>query len=176
MPSRHEKSSRLRAQAMVEIARTHFNNDRFEKAMEYAEQAIAADPTLLRAHIAKAHALKMLGRAAEALVECDKVIALDPEYPLAHSTRGSALQSLGRMTEAQAAYERALALDPDNALVHYNYACFWAMAGDAAKCRVHLRRAIELEPRQNTMAAVDSDFNSVREEAWFQELVAFRKK
>jgi len=175
LASDREKSSRLRAQAMVEIARTNFNNGRFETSLEYAEQAIAADPTLLRAHIAKAHALKMLGRAEESLAECDRVIAIDPNYPLAHSTRGSALQSLNRKVEAQAAYDRALAIDPDNALVHYNFACFWAMEGDAARCRVHLRRAIEIDPRQNTMASVDKDFESVRDEPWFQELVAFRK-
>ena len=175
MPTPKDNAARLRARTLVEIARTHFNNRRFEAALEGFDHAVAADPTHLRARAGRAHALRMLGRAAEALAAIDDVIKDWPDYAIAHSTRGSALQALGRLPEGQAAYERAAQLDPENPLVHYNFACFWALVGDAAKTREHLALAIKYDPRQNSTAAVDADFDRFRDEPWFQELVAFRR-
>jgi len=167
-------SARLRAQALTEMARMKFNQQRYEEALPFFDQAAAADPSFLRARVGKAHTLKMLGRAAEALAIIDAVIAENPAYPLAHSTRGSALQALGKIDEAREAYERALELDPANALVHYNFACFSALRGDAAETRRHLELALKYDPRQNTNAAVDPDFDRFRHEAWFEELIAFK--
>ncbi len=166
--------ARVRAQTLTEIGRTHFNQRRYREALASFDQALAADPSYTRALVAKAHVLKMVGRADEGLRLVDEVIARDPGYALAYSTRGSALQTLGRAAEARASYERAVELAPDDALVQYNFACFWALEGDADKARRHLARAIELEPGRNTRAAVDPDFAPFRDEEWFQRLTAFK--
>jgi tetratricopeptide (TPR) repeat protein len=165
----------MRAEALTEIGRTHFNGRRYEAAFESFDQALRADPTFIRAQVAKAHVLKMLNRAADALALCDEVIVAHPDYATAHSTRGSALQSLGRSGEARAAYARAVDLAPDSALVAYNYACFWALEGNAAESQKWLTKAIDLEPGRNTRAAIDPDFTAFRDADWFQQLIAFKR-
>jgi tetratricopeptide (TPR) repeat protein len=169
-----ESVERLRAKTILEIGRTRFNADRYEEALAAFEEAIAADPTFLRARTAKAHALKMLGRAREAVEVCEDVIAREPGYALAHSTLGSALQTVGRAREALAAYRRAEELSPDDRLVHYNFACFWAGEGNEEECRKHLTRTLELDATQKSKAAVDQDFAAFRDKQWFQDLVALR--
>jgi len=168
-------TARVRAQTYTEIGRTHFNNRRYDAALAAFEQAIAADATFIRAQVAKAHVLKMLGRPEEGLALIDRIVAENPDYALAYSTRGSALQSIGRRDEAKASYERAITLAGDNALVCYNFACFWALEGDRREAERWLARAIRLEPGRNVRAAIDPDFAPYRDEEWFQKLTAFQK-
>lgn len=172
MADTKDSAARLRAKANVEFARTHFNSGRAEKAIEFADKALEADPTYLYAHVIKAAVLRGIGKPEETIVICDDVIAHEPTFALAYSIRGSALQTLGRMAEAEAAFEQARRLEPGNALVHYNFACFWASEGHADACREHLAKALALEPAYKTRAAVDPDLASLQDERWFQDLVA----
>jgi len=173
-PENAPGASRLQAQALLELGRTQFNSRNYLMALEHFDRALQTDPTFTRALVAKAHALKMLGKPEETLRVCDEIIAREPEYATAHSTRGSALQALGRTAEARTSYERAVTLAPGDALALYNFACFWALERDPEKCRDYLARAIALEPGRNVRAAIDPDFARYREEPWFQELTAFK--
>ena len=172
MAETKDSAARLQAKANVEFARTHFNNGRAERAIEFADKALEADPTYLYAHVIKAAVLRGLGKPEETIIICDDVIAHDPSFALAYSIKGAALQSLGRLKEAEVAFEKARSIEPTNALVHYNFACFWATEGYPDACREHLARALELEPAFKTRAAVDPDLALLRDEGWFQELVA----
>ena len=53
----------------------------------------------------------------------------------------------------------------------YNLACCESLAGRPADAVEHLRRAIELSERFRSYAKDDSDFDAIREEPAFKELV-----
>src|SRR5579884_2084885 len=61
---------------------------------------------------------------------------------------------------------------PEYAALFYNLACCESLAGDADEAVAHLRRAIELSERFRAYAAEDSDFDPIREQPAFAELVA----
>ena len=175
MPRREETPARLRSHAILESGRAYFARKDYPAALERFEQAVALDPTYERAAAARALALIKLGRSREALGVCDAILKKNPSYALAYSTRGAAQQQLNLIAEARTSYETAARLEPNNPFVLYNFACFWARAGKTAETRECLARALQLDPKMNIVASVDEDFQNVRDEAWFQELVAFRR-
>jgi tetratricopeptide (TPR) repeat protein len=75
-------------------------------------------------------------------------------------------QVIERGREAIEAHEYALPL--------YNLACVESLAGHKEDAIEHLRRAIESRESLRSLAREDSDFDAVRDEPAFQELVAER--
>lgn len=168
------ESDRLRARTFLQQGHNAYNHRRYEEALASFLKAVAADPGLLRAQTARAHALLCLGRFEEALASARAVIERAPDYPFAYGALGAGYQALGRNDEARSAFNKALELGPGESRIHYNVACFFASIGDEEGCRRHLEQTLELEPRCNSMVAVDPDFNNYRERPWFQDLVAFK--
>ncbi len=60
---------------------------------------------------------------------------------------------------------------PEYAGPLYNLACLESLAGRRDDAVEHLRTAIERAPRFKDMAKGDSDFDAIREEPAFEELV-----
>lgn len=81
------------------------------------------------------------------------------------------LYEAGRYAEAADRGRELLEAHPDYAGVHYNVACCASLAGRAADALEHLRRAIDLSERFRAHAEDDSDFDPVRGEPAFGELV-----
>jgi tetratricopeptide (TPR) repeat protein len=67
--------------------------------------------------------------------------------------------------------KQVLAREPDDVLSLYNAACFAARLGRADDALEHLRRAIEVDERAIETARADEDFDSIREDPRFTELV-----
>lgn len=141
----------LAAQALAihgyEFAPEAEKQDFFDRAMAYAERAIALDPDNSEAHLRSAHAMGRYAQTIgvlEALNEgyaerikaaLDRAIALDPEKPDAYISLGAwhaeIVKSAGFMAgilynaseeDALAAYDRALALGRGLNHVHLEYA------------------------------------------------------
>jgi tetratricopeptide (TPR) repeat protein len=83
----------------------------------------------------------------------------------------NALYQSGKYEEAADFGKKVLASHPDAAGLLYNVACCESLAGRKAEALDHLRQAIERSERFREFAAGDSDFENVRGEPGFQELV-----
>ena len=81
------------------------------------------------------------------------------------------LYEAGRYAEAADRGRELLEAHPDYAGVHYNVACCASLAGRADDALEHLRRAIALSERFRAYAEGDSDFDPIRGEPAFGELV-----
>jgi hypothetical protein len=66
----------------------------------------------------------------------------------------------------------APAAHPDQGYLSYNVACCESLAGRAADAVEHLRKAIDIWEGCRDMANGDSDFDSIRDEPAFQELIS----
>jgi tetratricopeptide (TPR) repeat protein len=73
--------------------------------------------------------------------------------------------------KAAEALEAALAEHPDDATVLYNLACAESMRGRTAEALDYLRRSIENGERFRELARTDTDFDPIRDEPEFKELV-----
>ncbi len=60
---------------------------------------------------------------------------------------------------------------PEYALLFYNLACCESQIGDSAEAIDHLRRAVEMSDQFLAYAREDSDFDPIRDEPGFKELV-----
>ena len=80
------------------------------------------------------------------------------------------LYEAGRYADAADRGRELLEAHPHPALF-YNVACCESLAGRTADALDHLRRGIELSERCRVMAREDSDFDPIREERAFKELV-----
>jgi tetratricopeptide (TPR) repeat protein len=85
------------------------------------------------------------------------------------------LQPLFQAGDYAAVADRAgevLAQDPPFALLYYNVACAESLVGRVDDAIAHLRRSIELDEGTGAYAKDDSDFDALRGDPRFQELVA----
>jgi len=84
------------------------------------------------------------------------------------------LNPLFRAGEYDEAADRGRELvdaNPEYPGLLYNVACAESLAGRKDDAIEHLRRSLELSPRFSEMAKKDSDFDAIRDEPGFKELV-----
>jgi hypothetical protein len=77
----------------------------------------------------------------------------------------------GRYDEVADRGRELLEANPEYSGVAYNVACAESLAGRKEEALEHLRMAIERSDRLRMLAADDSDFDAIREEPAFKELV-----
>lgn len=125
---------------------------RAETSMRHA---IALNPNLAEAHIALAHLLVNIGRAAEAVPHARQAVALDPLSPIINSLASSFLRSGGHREEADRHLAKTLELEPD-AWVALRVRSGRAMArGDLASALRDLERAVVISGgHSNTLAGL----------------------
>jgi tetratricopeptide (TPR) repeat protein len=81
------------------------------------------------------------------------------------------LYDAGRYDEAAERGRQLIAANPQYPMVTYNVACAESLAGRKNDAIEHLRLAIERNARFREYAAEDSDFDTIRDEAAFRELI-----
>ena len=77
----------------------------------------------------------------------------------------------GEYAEAADRGRELVEAHPEYVGLLYNLACCESLAGRTADAVEHLREAIERSPRSRSLAAEDSDFDPIRDEPAFKELV-----
>ncbi|MHC5818948.1 MAG: TPR end-of-group domain-containing protein, partial [Nostoc sp.] len=86
--------------------------------------------------------------------------------------QGIALTKLHRYQDAIGSYDRAIAIKQDLHQVYYNKACSYALQNNVELAIENLEKAIQLVPdKYKKLAKTDPDFNKVRSDKRFQELV-----
>jgi hypothetical protein len=81
------------------------------------------------------------------------------------------LYEAGRYSEAADMGRDLIASHPEQAFLYYNTACCESLAGRTADAVEHLRTAIEMWAGGRDMATQDSDFDPIRDEPAFRELL-----
>jgi tetratricopeptide (TPR) repeat protein len=82
------------------------------------------------------------------------------------------LYDAGRYAEAADKGRELIEDHPDDGQLYYNTACCESLAGRTAYAVEHLRRAIEMWEGSREMARGDSDFDPIRDEPAFQDLLS----
>ncbi len=85
---------------------------RLAAALELYREAVAADPSSVRAAAEAARAAAQAGDVRGARTLADRALELGPRSGFAHEALGWVLEAEGTKTEAKAALERAIDLDP----------------------------------------------------------------
>jgi tetratricopeptide (TPR) repeat protein len=85
--------------------------------------------------------------------------------------RGVVAANAGRLDEAWAALERAVAQKPNDASILYARAAVKGLQGSAEGAAAELKKAVAIDPRFRYQATSDSDFDKVRDEASFIDII-----
>lgn len=149
-----------------------------EKAVELAKAAIADADAEVAEQIPSADELiqeamtamqsNEFAGASEAL---QKVVELRPDDGRGWFYLGYCLHMDGKIDEAIVAHKKAIELKANEATAIYNLACAYSLKNEAEKSISTLKLAIEKGMQDYDQIANDSDFDNVRENAEFQELL-----
>ena len=94
-----------------------------------------------------------------------------PPYPVELWDPGKALYEAGRYADAADKGRELIQAHPDQGFLYYNTACCESLAGRTDDAVEHLRRAIDIWEGCRHLAEEDSDFDPVRGEPAFEELL-----
>jgi hypothetical protein len=81
------------------------------------------------------------------------------------------LYEAGRYAEAADRGRELIAAHPNQAFLHYNVACCESLAGRSVEAFEHLRQAVRMWDGCRDLAGEDSDFDPIRDEPAFIELI-----
>ncbi|MDF5709441.1 MAG: tetratricopeptide repeat protein [Nostoc sp. S4] len=110
-------------------------------------------------------------RYQDALRCLNKALSFTPDSSSLWFTKGYALDDLGRFEEAIACYDQATKIKPDNHQAWYNKACCYGLQGNIELAIENLQQAINLNPECGEMAKTNTDFDNIREDRRFQDLI-----
>ena len=107
----------------------------------------------------------------QALLYAEKVIEIQSDHVNAWVNRGTSLLNLKRYDEALTAYNEVLLIDLGEYIGVYNKACVYSLQGKTELAIKNLEIAIQMNSNSREMAKTDSDFDRIRHEKRFQNLL-----
>ncbi len=115
--------------------------------------------------------LRALHRYQEATIPLRRSLSLIPDDTHVSVALAWCLKRLGRLELAIEALEDALRVDPGTAILHYNLACYWSLARNRRRALQHLARALEIDGNYVDFVGDEPDFDPLRHDPQFRELV-----
>ncbi len=106
-----------------------------------------------------------------AIVEFSQAISVAPKYSVAYANRGVAYIQKREFVKALDDLRKAAELNPRDPLVHYNLAALYSLQNERTFAFEALQRALEQGFKDFDALARDPDFDKIRQEAKFRELI-----
>jgi tetratricopeptide (TPR) repeat protein len=101
----------------------------------------------------------------------DEVLAIDDSLILGWHYKGFAYGSMGKHMDALKCFDRVTQLNPEDAGAHFNKACIYSLMGDADLCMANLEKAILLNTEFLAFADMEHDFDNIRNDPRFMEMM-----
>ena len=159
--------------------RACFKSGELEKSLRLFEQARSVRPEDYESVYLISVVLTQLGRPNEArdaqkdaLERATKYIDLNPDEARPYVLAGGALARLGQRERAKECIERAQSLAPDDDAILYNAGCALAILGEQEAALDALEKAIDAGLAGGDWVPQDPDWESLRDQPRFKELVA----
>jgi len=100
-----------------------------------------------------------------------KVTKENPSSAKAHNNLGFVYLKQEKYELAEKEFKEALKIDPASVLPYYNMACLYSRKGMEVEALIYLKRALKRDARVKLWAMTDEDFDGLRSDVVFQELV-----
>ncbi len=147
------------------------NLGQLHEAIQSYNIALEIKPDYHEAWYNKGVALGNLVQLDEAIQSYNKALEIKPDDHQAWYNKGVALMSSKQYQEALNSYQKALEINPNDAIVYYNIACYYALQNNVSLAVENLHRAINLDETCREMAKTNSDFDSIRDEQLFKQII-----
>ncbi|MBD2600733.1 tetratricopeptide repeat protein, partial [Microcystis viridis] len=155
------------------------NLGRYEEAIAAYDEAIKLKADYIEAIFNKAILLKKLGhqdivnQQFHLIVEtCQQYKNKDNQTIDFWNVYAASLTCLGQYEEVEQILQKALAINPNHPNTNYNLACYYAIQDNIPLAVEYLAKAIQLRPSDREQAKKDSDFDKIRQDPRFIELIS----
>jgi tetratricopeptide (TPR) repeat protein len=156
------------------LGNDYFKKNEFDDAIKSFEEAI-------KINLKDANALNNIGciyfqkkEYNKAIEYFEKSIKLNPEHENAWKNLSSALLLNGEYDKSIIILTNLVDKNPDNATALYNFSCIYALKGDIQKSMDYLSKSINIDPKFKSMAISDSDFNSIKNNQKFRQIIGLK--
>jgi TolB-like protein/Flp pilus assembly protein TadD len=160
------------------LGRIFHSTDRDREAVDLFKKAISLDPDFYSAHMDLEMMYERLGekdKLEEALQKSlqmyPRYLSKHPEDARSHMFYATDLAKAERFEEAKREAAKALELNPSDPLMLYNAACFYARIGEGQLATTALKDAIAAGYTNFAWIKRDPDFESIRSEPGYLELM-----
>jgi hypothetical protein len=119
--------------------------------------------------IATLYAQKGKYQKAEELFQ--KVAKENPSSAKAHNNLGVVRLKQAKYDMAEREFKEAIRLEPAFVLPYYNLACLYSKKGVSVDALIYLKKAIKRDERVKQWVKTDNDFDRLRSDVVFQDLV-----
>jgi len=145
---------------------------RHEDALVCFEEFLQYAPHHVEALAEKAIALYELGKLDEAASIIGGLLAADPGNLGLMNLRAMVLSRSGDQEKAISICSEILAMEPEAGFAYFNRACFESRLGKLDESLADLGKAIELDPMFSQKALDEEDFQNLRGDPRFEQLVS----
>ena len=162
------------AQALCTQAQAAYNAKQYDSAVQYAEQAIAADATCYQAYNIKATAYYYANGssvAQQSIALINQALAIEPNYAYGYFNRALIYKGLKEYDASIADFQKDIALKPADAWAYYGIATIYADTLQNADAIEYLRKAAALDDAVKQTAKEQSHWDNLRDDAVFQSIV-----
>jgi Flp pilus assembly protein TadD len=105
-----------------------------------------------------------------------KVTKENPSSAKAHNNLGFVYLKQEKYELAEKEFKEALSIDPASVLPYYNLACLYSRKGMEVEALIYLKRALKRDARVKLWAMTDEDFDGLRSDVVFQELLGISSR
>jgi tetratricopeptide (TPR) repeat protein len=165
------RTDRERALRRLEVAEGYLILELPERALEILHSRSDWGEFSFEVNLLTGEALRAQGHYREALEPLEAAARLRATDLSVSIALGWCYKRTHRLAQAIDALDRAFNEHPDEAILPYNLACYWTLAGNREKALVALATALELDPDYRDQIDGESDFDLIREDPDFQQLV-----
>lgn len=162
---------RLSAKDYARQGTALYYEHRYDDAVASYDKAIEIKPDYCEVWNNRGIALNELQRYTEAIVSYDKALEINPDFYEAWSNLGNAVARLQRYQEAIKCYNKAIQIQPNDPSIWYHKASCYALQGNIDLAIENLRQAIKLNPQYKQMAKTDLNFDAIRKDERFKNLI-----
>lgn len=147
--------------------------EKLEEALEYYDKAIKVDPKEPQNYNDKGDILNDLDRHEEALEYFNKAISMDSSIADFFNDKGNVLYALERYEEAIESYNKAIELyeESESSYAYFGKSLCYINLNNINECLVNLKKAIELDSSLKEDAKNYPEFNDIRTNKEFIQLV-----
>ncbi len=150
----------------------------YEKAAEIMENDFHAWAMLATCYLASGEPEKLHEAAKMMVSEAQKAVQQDPSNGAALGILAGGYAILGQVDKTREWIDRALLVDPDNLNMRYNFACILAanLKDKDAALKMLESTISKAGAYQVTIAETDTDFDSIRDDPRFVQLIGDARK
>lgn len=141
-----EQTNPTQAARLNNLGVAYMNQQAFEKALKYFQDAYAADPKLYATRLNQGIALLNLQKVTDALPILQDAIKRDPANARAWYNLGLLYKSSGDSAQALEAFKQAVSRAPNDADAHYFLGLMESQTGENKAAAAEFQKALQLDP------------------------------